>query len=153
MDAVVQEKKKVGRPPSRKKLLTLRLEPEIVDYFREQGGKGWLAEVNNTLKRAMQKRQARAAQRRGKLAGEGQEVSQDALHNRLMEEFVRKVVGEVYSTGGSFEDVMVMLESITMAIMLLAVAKEKMEPHVAVGLVEAMEQRAIERFAGSVARG
>ena len=64
MDAVVEkEKKKVGRPPSRKKLLTLRLEPEIVDYFREQGGKGWLAEVNNTLKRAMQKRQARAAQR------------------------------------------------------------------------------------------
>jgi uncharacterized protein (DUF4415 family) len=60
MDAAVQEKKKVGRPPTRKRLLTLRLEPEIVDYFREQGGKGWLQGVNDTLKRAMQKRQARA---------------------------------------------------------------------------------------------
>lgn len=80
-------------------------------------------------------------------------MSQDALHNELMEEFFRKVVAAVYGSGGSFHDIMVMLESITMGTMLLGVAKEKMEPHVAVGLIEAMTQRAIERFAGSVARG
>jgi uncharacterized protein (DUF4415 family) len=60
MDALA-EKKKVGRPPSRKKLLTLRLEPEIVDFYRELGGKGWLQGVNDTLKRSMLKRQARQA--------------------------------------------------------------------------------------------
>lgn len=49
----VTEKKKVGRPPSRKKLLTLRLEPEVVDFYREQGGKGWLQTVNDTLKEKM----------------------------------------------------------------------------------------------------
>ena len=57
MDAKV-EKKKVGRPPSRKALLTLRLEPEIVEYFREKGGKGWLQGVNDTLKRSMKRSQA-----------------------------------------------------------------------------------------------
>ena len=56
---VVVEKKKVGRPPSRKKLLTLRLEPEIVEYFREKGGKGWLQGVNDVLKRSMKAQQAR----------------------------------------------------------------------------------------------
>ena len=61
MDATV-ERKKVGRPPSRKALLTLRLEPEIVAFFRAAGqanGNGWLQEVNDTLKRSMLKRQAR----------------------------------------------------------------------------------------------
>lgn len=48
----VKEKKKVGRPPSRKALLTLRLEPEIVDYYRATGP-GWLQRVNDTLKQAM----------------------------------------------------------------------------------------------------
>ncbi len=62
MDVAV-EKKKVGRPPSRKKLLTLRLEPEIVDFYRELGGKGWLQGVNDTLKRAMNKRLARMTSR------------------------------------------------------------------------------------------
>lgn len=74
MDATVEKKKhliqpvnpdrKVGRPPSRKKLLTLRLEPEIVDFYREtarMNDRGWLQEVNDTLKRAMLKRQQRAA--------------------------------------------------------------------------------------------
>lgn len=54
----VKEKKKAGRPPSRKKLLTLRLEPEIVEYFRERGGKGWLQGVNDTLKRSMRAQKA-----------------------------------------------------------------------------------------------
>lgn len=58
MDKAVEEKKKVGRPPTRKKLLTLRLEPEIVDYFRATGP-GWLKRVNDVLKTSMQRRQAR----------------------------------------------------------------------------------------------
>ena len=53
MDATV-EKKKIGRPPSRKKLLTLRLEPEIVEYYRAYG-EGWLQNVNDTLKRVMKR--------------------------------------------------------------------------------------------------
>lgn len=62
MDAQV-EKKKLGRPHSRKKLLTLRLEQEIVDFFRETARdkeRGWLQEVNDVLKDSMRKRQARA---------------------------------------------------------------------------------------------
>ena len=59
------EKKKVGRPPSRKALLTLRLEPEIVEHFRATGP-GWLQRVNDILKQAMQqpkpKRQKQAAE-------------------------------------------------------------------------------------------
>jgi uncharacterized protein (DUF4415 family) len=56
MDAVT-EKKKVGRPPTRKRLLTLRLEPEVVDYYKEVGQTyefGWLQKVNDTLKRSME---------------------------------------------------------------------------------------------------
>ena len=57
MDARV-EKKKVGRPPSRKRLLTLRLEPEVVDFFRATGP-GWLQRVNDTLKRSMKAQMSR----------------------------------------------------------------------------------------------
>lgn len=59
-------KKPVGRPSSRKKLLTLRLEQEIVDYYREVGqanDRGWLQEVNDTLKRSMLTRKQWAKQR------------------------------------------------------------------------------------------
>lgn len=61
------EKNPVGRPHSRKKLLTLRLEPEVVEYYREVGqanARGWLQEVNDTLKRSMIKRQQWAARQR-----------------------------------------------------------------------------------------
>jgi uncharacterized protein (DUF4415 family) len=64
VDATV-EKRKVGRPPSRKKLLTLRLEPEIVDFYRGLADKtehGWLQEVNDTLKREMLNLQQQARQ-------------------------------------------------------------------------------------------
>lgn len=54
------EPKKLGRPPSRKALLTLRLEQEVVDHFRAFG-EGWLANVNNTLKSVMEEEQAQAA--------------------------------------------------------------------------------------------
>jgi uncharacterized protein (DUF4415 family) len=59
MDAKVEtsEKKKLGRPPSRKALLTLRLEQEVVDHFRSFGP-GWLKNVNDTLKRSMKRSQA-----------------------------------------------------------------------------------------------
>jgi uncharacterized protein (DUF4415 family) len=62
-----EKKNPVGRPSSRKALLTLRLEPEVVQYYREVGqanAKGWLQEVNDTLKRSMQKRQQWAARQR-----------------------------------------------------------------------------------------
>jgi len=55
MDAkvVMEPPKKLGRPPSRKALLTLRLEQEVVDHFRAFGP-GWLANVNDTLKGVME---------------------------------------------------------------------------------------------------
>jgi len=53
------EPKKIGRPLSRKALLTLRLEQEVVDHFRTFG-KGWLANVNDALKKVMKQEQARA---------------------------------------------------------------------------------------------
>lgn len=55
---VATEKKKLGRPPTRKKLLTLRLEPEIVEHFRSYGP-GWLQRVNDVLKRSMKRQQQR----------------------------------------------------------------------------------------------
>lgn len=73
MDAVT-EKKRMGRPPTRKRLLTLRLEPEVVDWYKERGQysvHGWLQTVNDTLKMAMEvqieeerKREERNAKRR-----------------------------------------------------------------------------------------
>lgn len=63
-------KGKVGRPPTRKKLLTLRLEPDIVDYYREKGGKGWLQGVNDTLKQAMNDEINPPVKRRRRLAAE-----------------------------------------------------------------------------------
>ena len=66
MDVTAPEKKKIGRPHTRKRLLTLRLEPEVVDYFRKVGqanNKGWLQEVNDTLKRSMLARQQAEARR------------------------------------------------------------------------------------------
>jgi uncharacterized protein (DUF4415 family) len=74
MDAVT-EKKKVGRPPTRKALLTLRLEPEVVEFYRGFGP-GWLQGVNDALKATMeqriieeQKRQERNAKRRAARKG------------------------------------------------------------------------------------
>jgi uncharacterized protein (DUF4415 family) len=58
MDARV-EKKKVGRPPSRKRLLTLRLEPEVVEHFKATGP-GWLQRVNDVLKKSMKAQLARS---------------------------------------------------------------------------------------------
>jgi uncharacterized protein (DUF4415 family) len=58
--------KTAGRPHSRKRLLTLRLEPEIVEFYREVGQaneRGWLQEVNDTLKRSMIRRKLRAEER------------------------------------------------------------------------------------------
>jgi uncharacterized protein (DUF4415 family) len=58
--AMTAAKKKTGRPPSGKRLLTLRLEPEVVEFYRAYGAannpKGWLQEVNDTLRQSMQAR-------------------------------------------------------------------------------------------------
>ena len=56
MDVKV-EKKPVGRPHSGKKLLTLRLDPEVIEHFRATGD-GWLQRVNDTLKRSMKRSKA-----------------------------------------------------------------------------------------------
>jgi len=52
---VVTERKKLGRPPTRKRLLTLRLEPEVVEFYRGFGP-GWLQGVNDALKATMEER-------------------------------------------------------------------------------------------------
>jgi len=73
VETTVEERRR-GRPPSRKALLTLRLEPEIIRYYRQAGQGnpfGWLQGVNDTLKLEMerrideaQKREERNAKRR-----------------------------------------------------------------------------------------
>jgi uncharacterized protein (DUF4415 family) len=52
MDAKAKKPKPTGRPKSGKHLLTLRLEPQIVEYYRSTGP-GWLQRINDTLKRSM----------------------------------------------------------------------------------------------------
>lgn len=53
--AAVQARR-AGRPksPERKRLVTLRLDPEIVDGFRA-GGPGWQTRINEALKQALAK--------------------------------------------------------------------------------------------------
>jgi hypothetical protein len=55
-----------GRPPSGKKLLTLRLEQHIIDHYRGTGKfsrQGWLQDVNDALAKVVQ-REIRAAEKR-----------------------------------------------------------------------------------------
>lgn len=42
-------KRKPGRPPSGKIIVTLRLDPEVVAKFKA-GGPGWQARMNDVLK-------------------------------------------------------------------------------------------------------
>jgi uncharacterized protein (DUF4415 family) len=46
-----------GRPPlkSRKRLMSLRLSPEIIEHFRATGP-GWQTRINDTLLRAVKRR-------------------------------------------------------------------------------------------------
>jgi uncharacterized protein (DUF4415 family) len=49
-----------GRPPSEgsKKLVSLRLSPEVIDYFKD-GGPGWQTRINETLLDAVKRKRAR----------------------------------------------------------------------------------------------
>jgi hypothetical protein len=71
---------------------------------------------------------------------------QTELHNTLVTEFLRGLY-RVYQAGGTYEDVMVVMESLTAGVMHLGVEKHGMKPAIAAGMVEAMIQQAIERFA------
>lgn len=53
MDKMVEkEKRPVGRPRTGKLMLTLRLEPEVISFFKESGP-GWLQRINDALKQSM----------------------------------------------------------------------------------------------------
>jgi uncharacterized protein (DUF4415 family) len=50
-----------GRPPSdaSKKLVSLRLSPEVIDHFRSEGA-GWQTRINDTLLEAVKRKRARS---------------------------------------------------------------------------------------------
>jgi uncharacterized protein (DUF4415 family) len=50
-----------GRPPSdnSKKLVSLRLSPEVIDHFKA-AGPGWQTRINETLLKSVRSRRARA---------------------------------------------------------------------------------------------
>lgn len=67
-------------------------------------------------------------------------------HNRLAREFATKLVKEVIETGGGHADIMVVLESIIVAVMILNNQVFGMADRVAVELVDSAVHRATERF-------
>ena len=67
-------------------------------------------------------------------------------HNALMQKFIRGTLREMLDGGGTSENILLMLESITFGVMLLHVKLFKMSPQVAAALAEATLAAAIERF-------
>jgi len=51
MDYVLDRIAKRGRPPSGKQVVSLRLDPDIIEAFRATGP-GWQARINEALRRA-----------------------------------------------------------------------------------------------------
>jgi hypothetical protein len=74
-------------------------------------------------------------------------------HNRHTSAFVQSIVKEVIEDGGSYAEVMVVLESLILGVMLVNVKAFNLKPQVASGLVEGAVQRAIERFAALKEQG
>lgn len=69
------------------------------------------------------------------------------FHNLLSDRFVRDIIGPAIKNGTAYADLMVVFESAQTAMLEVLNLHYKMEPAVAVGLVEASLHRAIERFA------
>lgn len=72
---------------------------------------------------------------------------QSELHNMLSQRFVMEVMGPAIKGGASFADLMVLFETIEVAVMEILHRHYHQPPAVATGLVEASVDRAIERFA------
>ena len=70
-------------------------------------------------------------------------------HNDHAKAFLLEVVREVIQDGGSFADVMVVLESMMVGVMQVNERMFKLAPNVSVGLVESALERAIERYSDS----
>lgn len=68
------------------------------------------------------------------------------LHNRIVTEFMQKEIRSVYNAGGSYEDILVIMESIIFGIMLLGTKKEQRDPSKVFALMEAVFNAASERF-------
>lgn len=69
------------------------------------------------------------------------------LHNSLAQRFIFDVLGPAIKCGGS-ADLMVLFESCQLGVMDVLCLHYKLKPDVAVGLMEAAQHRAIERFTG-----
>lgn len=69
------------------------------------------------------------------------------LHNLLSGRFIRDVVGPAIRSGASYSDLMVLFETVQTGMLEVLHKRFEQEPHVAVGLLEASLQQAIERFA------
>lgn len=68
------------------------------------------------------------------------------LHNTLAKEFVQKAMREILVNGGTFADVMLLMESVIVGGMVANVKIFKLNPQNASSMAEAAVQRAMERF-------
>lgn len=71
------------------------------------------------------------------------------LHNLLSGRFVRDVVGPAIKSGASYSEMMVLFESCQFGMLEILSRHYDLAPATAVGLIEASQQAAIERFAGN----
>ena len=67
-------------------------------------------------------------------------------HNEHAKAFLTEVVREIIDDGGTFADVMVVLETMMVGVMTLNVRLFNLSPQASTGLVESAVARAIERF-------
>lgn len=70
-------------------------------------------------------------------------------HNDHAKAFLLEVVREVIQDGGSYADIMVVLESMMVGVMQVNERMFKLSPQASSGLVEAAVERAIERYSDS----
>lgn len=68
-------------------------------------------------------------------------------HNLLAGRFVRDIVGPAIKNGATYAELMVIFETVQTGMLEVLHLHYQQEPAVAVGLLEASLQRAIERFA------
>ena len=71
---------------------------------------------------------------------------QSELHNDIANRFVMTVIGPAIKGGASYADLMVIFETMQVAMMETLARHYKLAPDVASGLCEASLDRAIERF-------
>lgn len=69
------------------------------------------------------------------------------LHNLLSGRFVRDVAGPAIKSGGTYAELMTLFESCQLGMLEILNVHYELTPAVAVGLLEASQHAAIERFA------